>query len=127
MDCLFETATGSITYWDIRNAIASEVQAEISDPVVKTFQNLWRIDRSEIMNFDPFRPSQLGKSFVAPDDLDDNLSVDSAMGGWKLHSPNRYFYRISKYESSTFYCKFLYNQPVCSLCGHIINFLRSEK
>jgi len=79
------------------------------------------MNRSEIMNFDPLRPTfLLGESFVAPDDLDDYSSDGSAMGGRKPRLPNRYFYRIGEYESSTFYREFLSDQPVRSSCGRMI-------
>jgi len=120
MDRLFDTATGSVTYRDIRDAIAAEIRADIRNPVVETFRNLRRMNQSEIMDFDPLRPSLLGESFVAPDDLDDYSSVGSDMGGRKPRSPNRYFYRIGEYESSTFYREFLSDQPVRSLCGRMI-------
>jgi hypothetical protein len=122
MDRLLDTAAGSVTYRDIRDSIAAEVRAEMRNPVVETFRNLRRMDAYEIANFDPLRPIRLGESFVAPDDFDDfdDSSVDSATGGRKPRSPNRYFYRIGEYETSTFYREFLSNQPVRSPCGRMV-------
>jgi hypothetical protein len=72
----------------------------------------------EIARFDPIRPF-LGLPLVDPDDSDAS-SIDSAMGRRKPRSANRYFYKIGKYETSTFYCEFLSDDLIRSTSGRTV-------
>jgi hypothetical protein len=119
MDYLLDSAGGSVTYRDIRSAVAKEIHLEMRDPEVDAFRNLHRMnDPYEIMRFNPISPS-LGNSLVDPGDSDYS-SIDSATVSRMPCRPKGYFYKIGEYKTSTFYRKFLSDELICLPSGRMV-------
>ncbi len=122
LDNLLNSPNDSVVYRDICAAVIAEVQSEMCDPVVETFQSLCQMTADKIAHFDPLCPSPPGAPPLHPDDSDNPSDEDSTMGRENPHfciAP-KYFYRIGEYETSSFYSEFLSDELICAPSRHMV-------